>query len=146
MIALLQRVTHASVSIDSNSKIAQINQGLLVLVAFKAKDTEESLNKMLNRIQKYRIFEDRQGKMNLSVSDVGGQLLIVPQFTLAADTKKGLRPGFSLAASPAVGEKCFDKMVQLCQKLAPETQFGQFGADMKVSLCNDGPATFWLEN
>lgn len=143
MIALLQRVRQARVEI--NQKVcAQIGQGLLVFVGFQPDDDESVVEKLLQRILKYRVFEDRQGKMNQSVTDIQGQLLLVPQFTLAADTSRGLRPGFSQAASPELGQKLFEFSVQYVEQFIPQNGSGQFGADMQVFIQNDGPATFWL--
>ncbi len=144
MIALLQRVSAASVSI-SGTEVAQIKQGLLVLVGFQPGDSQTEIDKILKRILGYRIFEDEQQKMNLSVTDIDGEILLVPQFTLAADTRKGLRPGFSTAATPAEGEKLFNALLTTANKEFSKIQQGQFGANMDVSLTNTGPATFWLE-
>jgi len=149
LIALLQRVRQASVSIQSNNQaeiIASISQGLLVFVAFKNEDDEDKLISMFKKITQYRIFEDRMEKMNLSVNDIQGQLLIVPQFTLAADTKKGLRPGFSHAAPPKQGHHLFNQFCDIATHSSLTTKFGKFAADMDVQLINSGPATFWLEN
>lgn len=144
MIALLQRVTQASVSVE-NQQIATIRKGLLVLVGIQPGDSEQQINKILHKIINYRIFEDDLGRMNLSLLDIHGELILVPQFTLAADTRKGLRPGFSTAATPEKGECLFSQLVQAAQQLYPKVQAGNFGANMQVSLINDGPATFWLE-
>ncbi|OED35429.1 D-tyrosyl-tRNA(Tyr) deacylase [Chromatiales bacterium (ex Bugula neritina AB1)] len=144
MIALLQRVTSASVEVDDR-RVASIDAGLLVLLGVEPDDTEASAEVLLSRLIRYRIFSDTVGRMNLSLLDTSGDLLLVPQFTLAADTKKGLRPGFSTAASPAEGERLFDIMVRHARQLPLRVGVGEFGADMKVALINDGPATFWLQ-
>ncbi len=143
MIGLLQRVTTAEVTVASES-IGKIKQGLLVLVGVEPEDNEATLNRLLERILGYRIFEDEERKMNLSLQQINGGLLLVPQFTLAADTRKGMRPGFSTAAPPAVGEQLFKQLVARAQQLHPNVEQGRFGADMQVSLTNDGPATFIL--
>ena len=143
MIALLQRVSEASVDVDGR-RIASINQGLLVLLGVEKGDNEESAQRLLDKILKYRVFSDADDKMNLSLLDIKGELLLVPQFTLAANTKKGLRPSFSSAASPEEGKYLFDAAIGLARKSACNVETGQFGADMKVSLVNDGPVTFWL--
>ncbi|HED34382.1 MAG TPA: D-tyrosyl-tRNA(Tyr) deacylase [Gammaproteobacteria bacterium] len=146
MIALLQRVSHASVEV-SGERIACINRGLLVLLGVEKNDGAEQADKLVHRVLNYRVFEDEAGKMNLSLGDIQGEILLVPQFTLAADTKSGMRPGFSTAAPPVEGEKWFDYAVQKSQESAGsmKVQKGCFGADMKVSLLNDGPVTFWLQ-
>ena len=145
MIALLQRVVSSSVSVDG-VQIASIGSGLLVLVAFEPDDNDQSIAAMLQKIARYRVFSDPDGKMNLSLTDVKGELLLVPQFTLAANTRSGLRPSFSNAASPAEGLRLFDIMVSQAEKIDCPTATGQFGADMQVQLVNDGPVTFWLQN
>jgi D-tyrosyl-tRNA(Tyr) deacylase len=144
VISLIQRVSHAQVIIN-DSPIATIQQGILALVAVQKNDAPAAAERLLDRIINYRIFPDDAGKMNLSLRDTHGGLLLVPQFTLAADTNKGTRPSFSSAATPALGETLFDHMVEYAHGVFPEIQTGQFGADMKVSLTNDGPVTFWLE-
>jgi len=144
MIALIQRVSSASVNINQQT-IASIQKGLLVLVGFQPKDSQQQIDKLLHKITHYRIFEDAEEKMNLSVTDINGELLIVPQFTLAADTRKGLRPGFSTAANPEDGKHLFQDFLTTANKLFPKVQQGEFGANMDVSLTNTGPATFWLE-
>ena len=143
MIGLLQRVNQAQVEIDKRI-VGRIDQGILVLVGVEKHDTEQSAHRLLERILGYRIFSDQLGKMNLSVSDVKGGVLLVPQFTLAADTTKGMRPSFSSAAPPGVGEQLFNFLVQLANSLHPVVATGRFGADMQVSLTNDGPVTFLL--
>ena len=151
MISLLQRVSQASVTVD-NQEIGHIGKGLLVLLCAEKNDTEKEADVLLNRLLGYadktaklRIFTDENDKMNLSVTAIGGELLIVPQFTLAADTKSGTRPSFSPAAPPDIGKKLFDYFVAQAKLKLPGIQTGQFGADMKVSLTNDGPVTFWLD-
>lgn len=144
MIALLQRVTHAQVEVDGQI-IGAIDSGLMVLVGVQKGDTEAVADKLLSRLLTYRVFADEQDKMNLSVTDVEGGLLLVPQFTLAADTRKGRRPSFSSAASPADGETLFNYFCKKAVASHKLVERGQFGADMKVGLTNDGPVTFWLE-
>lgn len=144
MIALLQRVTQASVSVDSK-KIATIEQGLLVFIGVERHDEEQHADKLLQRILSYRLFGDQNDKMNLSLNDIDGELLLVPQFTLAANTQKGLRPSFTPAATPEQGKLLFDHLVAQANKSELTIQTGQFGADMQVSLTNDGPVTFWLQ-
>lgn len=119
--------------------------GTLVLAAVEVGDTEATAAKMVRKISRYRMFSDDNGRMNLSLLDTGGELLLVPQFTLAADTGRGLRPGFSKGASPAEGRLLFDTLVSLAGELGCRVQAGQFGADMQVALVNDGPVTFWLQ-
>lgn len=143
MIALLQRVSQARVDIAGET-VGQIGQGLLVLVCAEPDDTEAVGQKLLAKILKLRIFSDEQGKMNRSVQDVGGGLLIVSQFTLAADTRSGNRPGFTGAAPPALGEALYDRFVALAREQHPLAQTGRFGADMQVHLTNDGPVTIPL--
>jgi len=144
MIALLQRVTRADVSIDAE-QVAEIAQGLLVFIGVEPEDRERDADRLLERLLGYRVFEDNNGKMNLSLTDIGGGLLLVPQFTLAADTNKGMRPGFTGAASPEAGKTLFDYLVEKVHQQHKDVQCGQFGADMKVSLTNDGPVTFLLQ-
>jgi D-tyrosyl-tRNA(Tyr) deacylase len=143
VIGLLQRVTEAAVSVN-NAEVARIGPGLLVLVAIERGDDEATAERLLDRLLNYRAFADAGGRMNLSVTDTGGSLLLVPQFTLAADTDKGLRPGFSRAAPPADGERLFGHLARRAQARFPATQTGHFGAHMRVFLVNDGPVTFWL--
>jgi D-tyrosyl-tRNA(Tyr) deacylase len=140
MIALLQRVSQARVDIAGET-VGRIGPGLLVLVCAEPADTEAVGQKLLAKILKLRIFADEQGKMNRSVQDVGGGLLIVSQFTLAADTSGGNRPGFTNAAPPALGEALYDRFVALARAQHPQVQTGRFGADMQVHLVNDGPVT-----
>lgn len=144
MIALLQRVTKASVSIDGQS-VAEIERGLLVLVGFERGDRVDRLDRLLERILNYRVFPDDQGRMNLSLRACSGQLLLVPQFTLAADTDSGNRPSFTPAAAPEDGERLFNQLLETAATVWPGTQAGRFGADMQVALVNDGPVTFWLQ-
>ena len=143
MIALLQRVSEARVVIAGET-VGEIGQGLLMLVCAEPDDTEAIGEKLLAKILKLRIFSDHQGKMNLSLQDVAGGLLIVSQFTLAADTKGGNRPGFTNAAPPALGEALYDRFVAMARAAHPLVQTGRFGADMRVHLINDGPVTIPL--
>jgi D-tyrosyl-tRNA(Tyr) deacylase len=143
MIGLLQRVTSAAVEIDG-AEMARIDAGLLVLVGIERGDDEPTAERLLDRLLNYRVFADAAGRMNRSVTDTGGSLLLVPQFTLAADTDKGLRPGFSRAAAPAEAERLFGHLAQRAGARLPGAQAGRFGAHMRVSLVNDGPVTFWL--
>lgn len=145
MIGLLQRVTGASVSV-SGAVVGAIGPGLLVLVGVQAGDTAAQGERLLERLVTYRVFGDDAGRMNRSLEDTGGGLLLVPQFTLAADTRKGTRPGFSPAAPPEAGRERFEALVALAAARLPgRVATGQFGADMQVALVNDGPVTFWLE-
>lgn len=144
MIALLQRVKSAQVDVDDQT-IGKINQGLLVLLGVAKDDDKAKADRLVQRITNYRIFSDADGRMNLSLKQVAGELLVVSQFTLVADTKKGTRPGFSRGASPELGEHLYAYFVEQCKKEGVTTQTGQFGADMQVSLVNDGPVTFNLE-
>jgi D-tyrosyl-tRNA(Tyr) deacylase len=145
MIGLLQRVSEASVSVRG-SAIGEIGPGLLVLVAVHRDDTEKDIARLAERILGYRVFPDAEGRMNRSISDESGALLLVPQFTLAADTKKGTRASFTRAATPEKGRDYFDRLVDACRKTLKSVETGEFGADMQVSLVNDGPVTFWLES
>jgi D-aminoacyl-tRNA deacylase len=145
VIALLQRVSEAKVVVDG-SAVGSIGPGLLVLLGVRPEDDEAATLKLLARLLNYRVFEDEAGKMNLSLTQVKGQLLVVPQFTLAADTTKGLRPGFSTAAPPEQGRRLFDFFVQAARAQHGPVESGVFGAHMQVSLINDGPVTIWLEN
>lgn len=144
MIGLLQRVSEASVSVDSEV-IARIGPGLLVLVGVQRGDTEARGARLLERLLGYRVFADAQGRMNRSLRDTGGGLLLVSQFTLAADTAAGTRPGFSTAAEPEAARALFATLVGQARALHPQVACGRFGADMKVALVNDGPVTFRLE-
>ena len=145
MIALLQRVVEAGVQVGGQ-QVASIGPGILALVGVRPNDDESSTQRLLSRLLQYRIFGDETGKMNLSLSQVQGELLLVPQFTLAADTHKGLRPGFSTAAPPEQGRQLFDFLVQSARAQHGRVETGVFGAHMRVSLTNDGPVTFWLES
>jgi len=144
MIALLQRVHHAEVSVD-NQQIAAIKQGLLAFIGVEKGDKQQYADKLIKRVLNYRVFSDAEDKMNHSLLDIAGDLLLVPQFTLAADTRSGLRPSFSSAAPPADGKLMFDYFCCAAQAHYPHIQTGQFGADMQVSLTNNGPVTFWLQ-
>ncbi len=144
MKALIQRVNQASVSVDGDV-VGSIGQGLLVLLGVEKQDDEAAADKLLKKMLNYRIFSDEDDKMNLSVLDVAGGVLLVSQFTLVADTKKGLRPSFSSAAKPADAERLYSYTVDSAKKLTENVQQGIFAADMKVSLLNDGPVTFMLE-
>lgn len=143
MIGLLQRVSSARVDIGGEA-VGAIGRGLLVLVCAERGDDEASAGRLLERLLNYRVFSDDLGKMNLSLRDVGGGLLLVPQFTLAADTNSGNRPSFTPAASPEEGRRLFDFLVSRAAEKHAATASGRFGADMQVSLTNDGPVTFWL--
>jgi D-aminoacyl-tRNA deacylase len=145
MIGLLQRVLSASVDIEGR-RTASIGAGLLVLVGVRPTDDETAAFRLLTRLLQYRIFADPAGKMNLNLVQIQGDLLLVPQFTLAAETHKGLRPGFSTAAPPEQGRRLFDALVQAARTQHPRVETGVFGAHMQVSLTNDGPVTFWLES
>jgi D-aminoacyl-tRNA deacylase len=144
MIALLQRVLEARVEVEG-TVIASINQGLLVFVGVRPDDDVATAQKLLDRVLKYRVFADEQSKMNLNLCQIDGDLLLVPQFTLAADTRHGLRPGFSTAAPPDLGRRLFEGLVAAAHIQHPRVECGVFGADMQVALVNDGPVTFWLE-
>ena len=144
MIGLLQRVSQASVVVDGQT-VGAIDTGLMVLVCAEKGDTEKEADALLAKLLGYRVFGDAAGKMNLSVTDVAGGLLLVPQFTLAADTNSGTRPSFTPAAAPADGRRLFDHFVGQARERHAQVETGQFGADMKVSLTNDGPVTFWLQ-
>ena len=143
MIALIQRVSSASVTVN-NEVIGEIKQGLLVFLAVQPQDTQAKAKRLSERVAGYRVFNDAQGKMNLNVQQVNGSVLVVSQFTLPADTKKGTRPGFSKGAHPVDAERLYDYFSDLCEEKL-HTQRGRFAADMKVSLVNDGPVTFWLQ-
>jgi len=144
LIALIQRVSEARVEVDGRS-ISTIGRGILALVGVERGDGEAQAERLAERVLSYRIFPDAGGKMNLSLLDIKGELLAVPQFTLAADTKAGTRPGFSTAASPEAGRRLFERFVLLSVQKQLSVKTGEFGADMKVSLVNDGPVTFWLQ-
>jgi D-tyrosyl-tRNA(Tyr) deacylase len=144
VIALLQRVGQAWVEV-AGERIAGIGQGLLVLLGVEREDTEREAERLLERVLTYRVFADEQGRMNRSLSDTGGGLLLVPQFTLAADTQKGRRAGFSGAAPPEEGMRLFEYFARQAAQSHSGVQLGRFGADMQVGLVNDGPVTFWLQ-
>jgi D-tyrosyl-tRNA(Tyr) deacylase len=144
MIGLLQRVTEARVVVAGET-VGRIGRGLLVLIGVERGDGESQADRLLERLLGYRVFPDAGGRMNLSVSDVGGGLLLVPQFTLPADTRKGMRPSFTPAAAPEEGERLFDHLAGRARARHPDVATGRFGADMQVSLTNDGPVTFWLQ-
>lgn len=144
MKGLIQRVTHASVTVDGET-VGEIGPGILLLLGVEQGDDPDVAERLLEKVLAYRIFSDDAGKMNLSLRDVNGGLLVVSQFTLVADTRKGLRPSFSSAADPATGRQLYDTFLSLAQSRYPNVQAGRFGADMKVSLLNDGPVTFLLE-
>jgi D-tyrosyl-tRNA(Tyr) deacylase len=145
MIALLQRVSQAAVSVDQET-VGAIRGGLLILLCAERGDTEKQADALLTKLFGYRIFADGAGKMNRSITDIGGDLLLVPQFTLAADTRSGTRPSFTPAAAPEDGRRLFDYTVrQARQRHAGRVETGRFGAHMQVSLVNDGPVTFWLQ-
>jgi D-tyrosyl-tRNA(Tyr) deacylase len=144
LIALIQRVAEASVAVGGDP-IGSIGRGVLAFIAVERGDGESEAVRLAERVLNYRIFSDAAGKMNLSLLDIKGGLLAVPQFTLAADTRSGTRPSFSSAAPPADGERLFDMLVRLLREKMIPVATGRFGADMKVSLVNDGPVTFWLQ-
>lgn len=144
MIALIQRVSHAQVTVAGASTGA-IAAGLLVLLCAERGDSEQQADALLKKLLGYRVFSDAAGKMNLSLADTQGGLLLVPQFTLAADTNSGARPSFTPAAAPELGRQLFDYFVQQARLRHPLVESGRFGADMQVSLTNDGPVTFWLQ-
>jgi len=144
MIALLQRVTEAKVVVDQEI-VGKINQGILVFIGVEKNDMDEYVTRLVDKVLSYRIFADAEDKMNLSVQDIEGGVLLVPQFTLAADTQKGCRPGFSSAAIPEEGERLFNQFVKQARTKYKNIATGKFGADMKVSLLNDGPVTFLLQ-
>lgn len=144
MIGLLQRVSRASVTVDGEV-VGRIGLGLLVLVGVERGDGPAEAKRLAERLVEYRVFPDDSGRMNRSLVDVGGEMLLVPQFTLAADTRKGTRAGFSKAAAPAQGAVLFDRLVEEVQTLGVPTATGRFGASMEVELTNVGPVTFWLQ-
>ncbi len=144
MIGLLQRVSRADVVVDGET-IGEIGPGLMVLVAVHRDDTDKDIERLAERLLGYRVFPDEEGRMNRSLRDIDGGLLLVPQFTLTADTKKGTRASFTRGAPPDQASAYFDRLVDLCRRGLATVETGRFGADMKVSLTNDGPVTFWLE-
>jgi D-tyrosyl-tRNA(Tyr) deacylase len=144
MIGLLQRVSEARVVVGDRT-VGAIGRGLLVLLAVEPDDSPAQADRLIERLVGYRVFPDGEDRMNLSVSDIGGELLLVPQFTLAADTRKGMRPSFTKAAPPELGRALFDCAVEVARRRLPrKVATGEFGADMQVNLTNDGPVTFWL--
>jgi D-tyrosyl-tRNA(Tyr) deacylase len=145
MIGLLQRVTSARVTVDEQV-VGQIGRGLLVLVAVHRDDEDRDIRRLAERILTYRVFPDDEGRMNLSLQQISGDLLLVPQFTLTADTRKGTRASFTRGADPAKASSYFDDLVARCQEQLQNVETGQFGATMQVTLVNDGPVTFWLES
>ncbi|CAM8663633.1 Dtd D-Tyr-tRNAtyr deacylase [Oxalobacteraceae bacterium] len=144
MIGLLQRVSEASVRVD-DTIVGQIGKGMLVLLCAERGDSRKEADALLNKLLNFRVFSDAEGKMNLNLAQVQGGLLLVPQFTLAADTRSGTRPSFTPAAPPALANELFDYTVQCARQAHPQVETGRFGADMKVALVNDGPVTFWLQ-
>lgn len=144
MLGLIQRVSRAAVDVDGTT-VGQIDNGILLLLGVQPGDTEAEANKLLHKVLHYRIFPDQNDKMNLNVQQAGGGLLVVSQFTLAADTRKGLRPSFTTAAPPAEAERLYDHFVACAKQAHPSTAAGVFSANMQVTLCNDGPVTFMLE-
>ncbi len=144
MIALLQRVTQAKVEVDGRA-VGEISQGLLAFIGVERGDSENTGARLLQRVLGYRVFEDDAGRMNRSVQNIAGGLLLVPQFTLAADTNTGMRPSFTSAAEPAIGEPLFDFILEHARAKHDTVAAGVFGADMQVTLTNDGPVTFWLQ-
>lgn len=145
MIGLLQRVSQASVAVEGKT-VGAIGRGLAVLVGVEHGDDEARAGRLLERLLGYRVFPDTAGRMNLSVKDIGGGLLLVPQFTLAADTRKGMRAGFTPAAAPAAGERLFAYLLAQARRQHAPVASGVFGADMQLTLTNDGPVTFWLQS
>lgn len=145
MIGLLQRVSEGRVEIDGAS-VGEIGRGLVVLIGVQRGDDHAKADRLLERLLGYRVFPDEAGRMNLSLREIGGGLLLVPQFTLAADTRKGTRAGFSSAAEPVLGERLFNHLVEQARQRHQPVASGVFGADMQVGLVNDGPVTFWLES
>lgn len=144
MIALIQRVAEAKVVVN-NKNIGEIQQGILAFIGIEKNDHDETVSRLVDKVLSYRVFADEEDKMNLSVQDIKGGMLLVPQFTLAADTQKGCRPSFSSAAPPEEGERLFNEFVKQAKNKYEHIETGQFGADMKISLLNDGPVTFWLQ-
>jgi D-tyrosyl-tRNA(Tyr) deacylase len=143
LIALIQRVTEARVEVDGNV-VGAIGRGVLALIGVERGDAEAQAARLAQRVLGYRIFADAEGRMNRSLLDIGGELLAVPQFTLAADTSQGMRAGFSTAAAPDEGRRLFERFVLISGQKSPTVRTGSFGADMRVTLVNDGPVTFWL--
>jgi len=144
MIALIQRVKHAKIVVE-NKTIGEIDQGILALIGVEKNDAQPQADRLLERLLNYRIFADHDDKMNLNIQDIQGSLLLVPQFTLAADTQKGNRPSFTTAAPPEIGEQWFNYFKNQAKSKYYKVETGKFGADMQVHLINDGPVTFWLQ-
>lgn len=144
MIGLIQRVSYARVEVEKQV-IGEISQGILLLLGVQKNDTIEQAERLVKKVVSCRLFSDEQGKMNLNLTQVGGSLLVVSQFTLAADTKKGNRPGFSNAGEPEMSKLLYEQFIGLARKHSIDVESGRFGADMQVTSCNDGPVTFWLE-
>lgn len=145
MLGLIQRVSHACVEVDGEV-VGEIDRGILLLLGIQPEDTEVSVSKLLHKVMHYRIFPDTDDKMNLNLQQSGGGLLVVSQFTLAADTRKGLRPSFTTSAPPALAEVLYNRFVSQARQACPKVATGIFGANMQVTLCNDGPVTFMLES
>ena len=145
MKALIQRVSRASVEVSGHS-VGQIGEGMLILLGIDRDDDQSSAEKLADRCMNYRIFSDEEGRMNLSLLDTKGDLLLVSQFTLSADTRKGLRPSFTAAASPDTARELYEHFVQYSSTRVEVVETGEFGADMQVSLVNDGPVTFMIES
>jgi len=143
MLTVIQRVTHANVAVN-NAVIGEIKQGIVALLAIEKGDSEAQVEQLIDRILSYRIFSDSDGKMNMSLRDIKGDLLLIPQFTLAANTQKGTRPSFTPAEDPSIAQPLFNFAVEYAKQQHSTVACGQFGADMQVSLCNDGPVTFTL--
>ena len=141
MLSIIQRVNHANIVVDDN-QVADIKAGVLALICVEVDDTDVQLNKMADKILKYRIFEDDNGRMNLSVADINGGIILAPQFTLAANTNKGNRPSFSSSCPPDIATQKFDRFKEIFKSKYENVQYGIFGADMQISLLNDGPVTF----
>ena len=145
MIALIQRVSRAAVVVEDR-EVARIDRGILALIGIETGDTDQTASELLGRILRYRIFADEAGKMNLNIGQIDGKLLLVPQFTLVADTHKGMRPGFSRAAPPEVAQRLFEQLVSTAAARHGGVASGAFGAHMLVELVNDGPVTFWMRS
>lgn len=144
MIGLIQRVSEASVTVDATT-IGRIEQGILLLLGVEKEDGQAQIDKLVKKVSQYRMFSDEQGKMNLNIQQAGGSVLVVSQFTLVADTQKGNRPGFSRGASPEVGKALYLQFIEALEATGIPVQTGEFGADMKVHLVNDGPVTFHFQ-
>ena len=144
MLALIQRTAYSRVEVDGEI-IADIRQGITALIGIEKGDSQADARRLCERLLGYRIFSDQEGKMNLSIKDIEGGVLLVPQFTLAADTSKGMRPSFSTAAAPDFSQQLFEYFCHYCATQHPKIETGCFGADMQVTLCNDGPVTFMLQ-